>query len=495
MNPDELNPDLAESAPILDGVPRTDSADAPPLRRWQDGVAPAFISFFLSILFFDQLAPSTLAEGGFWASMAGAAVGGGLAFALLYYAPAMWCFRTRRDLLGVAALTFGTAGSRWIPGFVIGITQVVVFAVAIAYAAKLNLEALVMGGVLDPASLDVPDPSSTPGFGGPVFLSTITVWMLTAAFLGPILVKIVSAILYAYAVVPALVLGGLMAWFLSGLGRGSLPLETSLGWWNAFGAMVQLVFAYAATGGMIAADWGAASRGAHDVRLGGIVGLGLAPWIIASVSLITVAGATGKFAGTTQDSVRVRVSSTDPASVESVLPGDYQYSRAVLRDGIGGVPGCVLTMTFCLALLGPACFAPSVFQQRLSAVVPQVPAWGLSLACATLAWPLAASGASLRITMIFGVLGAVTAPIAGTIAADFARGRGRLSKPRPGFSSVSVFAWGAGMSIGLIPYIGPLLGATGLARLQPAAVLAFAMGFLVRFVLGRAPDQPLPASP
>jgi hypothetical protein len=47
-----------------------------------------------------------------------------------------------------------------------------------------------------------------------------------------------------------------------------------------------------------------------------------------------------------------------------------------------------------------------------------------------------------------------------------------------------MLAWLLGMCVGLLPYLGPSLGVSGLATVQPAAVLAFATAFLVRVVLG-----------
>src|SRR5690606_5146664 len=117
------------------------SAPAMPPRPWQDGIGPAFISLFLLIAFFDQLAPHTLARGGLGPSVAGAAAGGGLAFALLYYAPAMWGLRSRRGLVEIAGRTFGRDGARWVPGVTLALVQAAWFAVAIGYAAGLSLKA------------------------------------------------------------------------------------------------------------------------------------------------------------------------------------------------------------------------------------------------------------------------------------------------------------------------------------------------------------------
>ena len=77
--------------------------------------------------------------------------------------------------------------------------------------------------------------------------------------------------------------------------------------------------------------------------------------LVASLALVTVAGALGRAAAEAPPP-------TDPTA--------FVYHRAVLEEGIGGVAGCVLTMIFCLALLGPSCYAPTVFRARFAEALP-----------------------------------------------------------------------------------------------------------------------------
>ena len=57
--------------------------------------------------------------------------------------------------------------------------------------------------------------------------------------------------------------------------------------------MIELVFGFFATAGALAADWGAVNRTERDVRLGGWFGVVLASWTVATLALLTVAGALG----------------------------------------------------------------------------------------------------------------------------------------------------------------------------------------------------------
>ncbi len=421
-DPGPTGPDIPTAS--SDAATELTTSDMP-LRSWQNGIGPAYIGLFLLIVFFDRLGPYTLAVGGLAPSLAGAAVGGLLAFIMLFYAPAMWGLHTRGDLVTVAGRTFGAEGARWIPGVTLGLVQVLWFAVAIFYAADLSLKAMVMGHLTGPQSLDGPRPELPPSLGGPVFLFTTSTWLLAAALLGPVLVKIVAAILKVYAIFPALVFAGLMLWALGGLGSYSPPEGTRSGALPAFWSMVQLVFGYAATASLMGADWGASSRNAGDVRLGGLVSLGLAPLIVASVALVTIAGAQGRFAARTLEMPPTQTAPADLSSPPIDSPEGYVYHQVVLQDGIGGALGCILTMVFALALLGPACYAPTVFSQRFADAIPSLPRWGWALIGAVVAWPLAATGLAGRLATIFGLLGAVMAPLAGAIAADYVRDHGR----------------------------------------------------------------------
>src|SRR5690606_42018071 len=94
---------------------------------------------------------------------------------------------------------------------------------------------------------------------------------------------------------------------------------------------------------------------------------------------------------------------------------------------------------------------------------------------------------------VFGMVGAVMAPFAGALAADYARDRGYWGGSCRAVDLAGLFAWIAGTGVGLLPYLGPTLGAPALARVQPAAVLAFATAFLVRVALTifrKAPTDP-----
>jgi hypothetical protein len=430
-----------------------------PARPWQWGIGPHYISLFLSILFFDRLGTATLDLGGLRAALVGVVIGGVLCFLLLYLPPALWGVRTRQPLSGLLAATFGELGGPRLAGLVLAVAQVLLFAAAVGYAADLSLRALVLLGLIGPDALAAARLGG-PWHGGTVYLVTLLIWLPTAAVLGPILVHLVAAVMSVYVALPAVVFGITMIWALGGL---SAAPPTGSGQLYLGGAMaVQLLFGFFAPAGAQGADWGAASREVRDVRLGGYVGVAMASVIVATIALVTVLGAEGRL---------------PPQRLgEGTIAYRMIWSRA-FRGDVGGI----VTFVWTLALLGPACYAPTVGVRLLAEVWPGARRWLLGLLVAALAWPLAATGFALRLELVFGLIGALVAPLAGAMAAEFLAG---TSSPpaRRRVDPAAAVGWVAGLAAGLVPYVGPLLGASSLARVQPAAVLAFAVGLALAMV-------------
>src|SRR5436305_8513850 len=136
------------------GLPPSPEAPAGLERKpWQTSTAPKYIGLFLWVVYFDQLGRRTLVVGGLKPALLGAAVAGLLCYMLLYYVPAMWGFRSGKPLTTLGTSTFGATGSTWITGVLIGLAQVVWFAVATFYATELTFEGLVSCRLMDPRSL------------------------------------------------------------------------------------------------------------------------------------------------------------------------------------------------------------------------------------------------------------------------------------------------------------------------------------------------------
>ena len=440
-----------------------------PPKSWRDGVAPAFVAMFLSAVFLDRLAPGTLLVGGLGPSAVGAVFAGLAGYWSLYYAPTMWGVQTRRPLAVLVTSTFGARGAPWIPGVVLGLVAVLLFAATIDAATRWTFGGLVASGMLDPKHLGTANRGS-PAMPRPLFLFVAAVWSITSAILGLLTVRLVAAIMRVYPIFPAIALGAAVVWAMPTVGDGPVATAPAMaGGLRAMAAMAQLVFGFLAANFVAAGDWGAASKAPQDARIGGLVGITFASPILAILALLIVAGALGRGRELSSPAAfpprTVIAASPQPTTSRSVT------LREVFQDRIGGKAGATALFVMALGLLGPACFAPFVIARQFSAAWPSLPRWAWSTGGAVATWPLIASGLAQRTDLIFGIAGAAAAPVAGAMAAEYARNRGRWPGPRRGVNFVGMVTWAIGLGIGLVPYV-------GFPGVQPASMLAFVSAFV-----------------
>lgn len=493
----------------------TPSADALPPEPlpWTRGIGPRFIALFLVIVYYDQLAPRTLAVGGLAPAVLGATIGGVLALLLLFYAPAMQGLRARKGLLGISESTFGQNGAKVVPGIVLVVGQVFWFAVCLHYAIDIAFRSLSTLGIMDPSYQETVRRGGfeTPGW---LFLWVALAWSVSSAILGVLAFRLTAAVMAGYQPFPALVLAAVVIWSLPAagdfqpLGFDPTTAEPVPKTWNfAFLTMIQMVFGYFACMGVMAADWGAASRDETDVRLGGFVGVAVASTVLASLALLIVAGANGREpapVGLKADleaqrewQAELRASpTTHRAGGEETREqieqrvvssrGRNFTIRQILQYGIGGLGGGIALIVLNVGLLGPACYAPFVIGRRMRALFPVLPVWGWSMLGAVATWPLIWFRVAERLDVVFDILGALFAPVAGAISADAMRRAGRWRGPRRGVSLPGIAAWLVGVAVGLVPH----MGIESWASVRPAAVLAFASAFVVYFALALVGLEP-----
>ncbi len=239
---------------------------------------------------------------------------------------------------------------------------------------------------------------------------------------------------------------------------------------------VQMIFGFFATAGLSCADWGRVARDGKDVRAGGWVGVFMAPWIVATLALLSTAGAVAQQAG--RGALR---------AVEA--PGRY---TAALETLVGGRLAGFMLLVFGLAALAPACYAAFGVVCRFHDTWPRVSMTKWTILAAGLAWLLVSSGRVNRLLEVVSLVGALVAPAAGALAADYVRSRGVWPGPRRGFNVPGLLAWLVGSLLALMPMF-------GLASFQPAAVFGFLIAFLTFLVasaLGAgAVIEPLPQTP
>jgi hypothetical protein len=151
---------------------------------------------------------------------------------------------------------------------------------------------------------------------------------------------------------------------------------------------------------------------------------------------------------------------------------------------------CAILLVFGLASLAPTTYSSFVVGRRLSAAWPRLSPVRWSLLGSTAAWLLILANVPAKLDDVFSVMGAVFAPMAGAMAADYVRHRGRWPGARRGVNQVGLVAWVLGLAVGLIPIIGRAWGQADWARVQPAAVLGCLAAFAAYFVLALAGAEP-----
>jgi hypothetical protein len=147
-------------------------------------------------------------------------------------------------------------------------------------------------------------------------------------------------------------------------------------------SMIQLVFAFLTCSGLLAVDWGAATKTEADVRAGGIAGAMIGVPLLAVLSLLIVAGSLGRSAANGEATSR----STDPIvrvdrpAVARLVPfppaaraenARTATLRAAFQYGMGGRAGGTILLVLSLGLLGPICACPFVIAKQLSQVWPR----------------------------------------------------------------------------------------------------------------------------
>lgn len=461
--------------------------DRPPLDRrgWQTGLAPQAIGLFLWVAFFDQIPREAVGRCGLLWPVAGAAVGGLLCYLLLFRAPALWGQRTGRPIAVLAARTFGVDGATWVPGLLLTLVQVVWLAVATLYGTALGLAGLQLTGFLDPG-VQRPPHMAVVELRGTLFLVISLFWGLAAALTGRYLVRVIAALMSVYPLFPALLLGLTAAVALKGLPDYQASVDQrggSTGGVFAALVVVQMIFGFFSAAALLFADWGSVAREERDVRYGGWVGVAMAPWVIATLAILSVAGAFARYGLDT------------PAGVPRAL--SFEQSVRIL---VAGKTAGVMLIGFGLAALAPACYAAFLFGERLNLLRPHVARTKWTVAGAVLAWLLVASGLVSHLLPVFGFVGAVFAPVAGAISADYVRSRGAWTHPRRGWNRPGFLAWAVGLVVGLTPVVAGVLGYARLAAAQPAAVYAYLAAFVTYLAvapLGESPDEPAigPAPP
>ena len=492
-------------------------------KPWPTGLTPAYIGVFLWIAFADQLGRRALPVGGLAPALLGALAAGPLAYLLLFRTSASWGFLAGRPLDAVAAATFGEGGARLVPGLLMAVAQIAVFAVAAGTAVAMTLQGLVLGGLLDPATLR-PMALGAARLPSPLFLGTSLFWCLATALVSLAFTRWIAALMQYFPIFPAAFLAvamvgtlpGLANFAPSGVDPASGPASSAVsGAISAFLLTFQWVFAFSAMAGVAGADWGAGTTTLRDVRVGGWLGFALTPVVVATLALLAVAGFEGSrmpagpssfleppktYAARAPSGTRIE-DAPDPSRPLAPAPTAEAPPftlRAAMAGGFGRRLGPAMLLAFGLGSLAPACYASFAFGRRFADLGPSLPRAAWTILGTLAAWLLVVAGWADRAGLVFDLLGAAFAPVAGAMAADAAIRRGRWPGPRRGFNPAGLIAWALGLAVGAAPSIARETFHTArLDPLRPSALAAFAVAFaaygllaLVRLETKQVPNEP-----
>lgn len=424
---------------IAKAVPNPESNRAP----WYKNTAPAYAGVFLWIVFYREIAASTLDRAGIGVCLAALAVAGLISYALFYYIPAILGMRTGYPLYVVGSSTFGTQGGYIMPGILMGILQV----------GWMSVNAFVATSFLLTAFGSKVVPGSAP------FAIIAAIWALGLGFVGAKGIAYVGRFSLYLNIVPLVMILVVFVKNAGGIGQYTPPHSES---YLGFTMLVQIVVGFFATAGAAGVDFGMNSRNEADVRWGGLVGILLAILVAGGLPLLAVAGAHGLF------------------GVQ-----DFRFDSAIAQTGSFA---SVAFLLFGIASIAPMCFSSFIAGNSLATMITGVSRITSTMVGAAIAAILAITGLAANLIGLFTIIGASFGPICGAMVADYVLSGRKWAGPRKGINFAGYGAWACGFVVGILPFL-PLSAETK-AYIQPAAVFSFIVGFVVYVILAKVGLQP-----
>ena len=425
---------------ISRAVPNPASNRAP----WYKNTAPTYAGVFLWIVFYKQIANGTIDRAGVALSLLGLLVAGVLSYALFYRVPAMLGMQTGFPLYVVGSSTFGTKGGYLMPGLLMGVLQVGWMSVNAFVSTTFILSAV----------------GSKAGPGSVPFALIAGAWALGMGYVGVKGIHYVSKFAIVLNFIPLLMIIAVFASTARGISQYTPPNPAP---YVGFMLIIQVVVGFFATAGAAGVDFGLNSRNEHDVRWGGLVGVGLAILVAGGLPLMAVAGAKALYN----------------------IP-DLDFQTVIAQTG--GFVATAMFGLFALASVAPACVSSFIAGNSFATMIPGVPRLSSTMIGAVIAAVLAITGAAADLIGLFTIIGASFGPICGAMMADYLLSGRKWAGPREGISIAGYGAWAVGFLVGILPFLP--ISASVKPYLQPAAVYSFVAGFVVYFALAKAGLQP-----
>ena len=432
---------------------------------WYKNTAPTYAGIFLWFVFWQDAAKAgapggALAQGLGWALLS-LAISAVVCHALFYLAPGLLGMKTGLPLYIVGTSAFGATGGFLMPGFLMGVLQFGWVGVNV-YFSSLALSAVI-----------------------PVDAKIImVVWGALAAFVGLKGIQYVAKVATYLPLIPLVVLLWLAAKTMGNLGDFSADsmivaeraatgtTAAPLSHLGVLAAMLTYVVGFFATAGAAGVDFGTNSRDRKDVQMGGLIGIALAIFVTAGLSLLVVAGVAGGAKG-----------------VISSLSSFDQIPTVLGKDTAKWV-----MFLLAIAAFPPACFSSFIAANSFKTTLPKVNPF-ISVGIGTVvAVVLAVTGLVAKVVTVFVIIGASFGPICGAMLADYLLSKGQWTGPRAGFNPAGWIAWALGFVVGILPNLHAWNAS--IPDVPAAPVAAFVVGLVVYFLCAKAglqsPVIPLP---
>jgi cytosine permease len=440
---------------ILAAKPNPASNRAP----WYKNTAPTYAGIFLWFVFWQDAAKAgapggALAQGLSWALLS-LAFAAAVCYALFYLVPAIFGQNTGLPLYIVGTSTFGAVGGFLMPGFLMGLLQFGWIGVNV-YFSSLALNAVI------PVNAKI----------------IMVVWGALAVFVGLKGILYVAKVATYLPLIPLIVLLWLAAKTIGGLGQfngaelvaaqqiTAGTYSVPLGLFGVLAAILTYVVGFFATAGAAGVDFGANSRDIRDVKMGGLIGIALAIFVTAGLSLVIVAGFAGEANG----------------AVSSLSA--FELIPAILGAGMAKWVMFLLALT----AFPPACFSSFIAANSIKTTLPNINPFVSVGIGATVSIVLAVTGLVAKVISVFVIIGASFGPVCGAMLADYLLNQGEWTGPRAGFNPAGWAAWAFGFTVGILPNLG--------INVPAAPLAAFLAGAAVYFLCAKmglqSPVVPLP---
>jgi cytosine permease len=406
---------------------------------------PIYAALFLSVGYYQGLAPGTITRGTLGLLCLALVLGGLAAFALFYYVPAILGMQTGYPLAVLGSSTFGSRGGQLIPGPLAALMQASWYGAGIFYAADV----IVRSAGFQTEGFSVPRAAVCVAAG------TGLVWLGACGLRLAVWLSLLLAPLAAVALLAAVLLSK------EGIAQHGLEYPES---YPAAMLAIHVVAAFFAVAALAAPSLGLHASNRKDVVVAGLLGIWAPAAFAGTFALLAVAG------------------------IRGLVPGIEGYGFVEVVSGMGGFGGAVIPWLLLLGSIPALCSYSLMAQESVTVMAPGLSRRSAAGLTGVIGVLMAVSGAPADAQAFLTVSGALCAPVCGILAADYWSHDRRWPHTRPGVNFAGYGAWILGFVVGVLPLLP--IPEHFQAVAHPAAVYSCLAGFAGYVVLGNIGLKP-----